>query len=283
MSSGTTDLKSFSYLENGEISFSNLDTIKTTKILDPGIYKIYYVEEYPNSRVILSIDMQTELVREREFPDKKKIDILFDAFFNPDVINKIKSLGFFHKTGVLFNGPEGTGKSSLIKHYCNNLMKKHSSIVFYCSAFYFHKQWDVIQKIRKIQNNPIILVLEEFDNYLSEKNYGFMKVVMDGNESIDNCIFMASTNYVDKIPNTLINRPSRFKYVVNVEGVQNPVDVKNILIPLVGDLFEEKEINSFVKELTGRTVDIIKQFCLDKMMDIETYQERKKFLGFIKR
>ena len=38
----TANFKSFNYLENGDVSFSILDTIKTTKTLVPGSYKLSY-------------------------------------------------------------------------------------------------------------------------------------------------------------------------------------------------------------------------------------------------
>lgn len=84
----TTDLKSFHYLENGEIAFSTYDTIKSNKYLDSGSYKITYVEEYPNSRIVVKLDSDTESVKTHNFPDKQKIDDLFNSFFTENVVKK---------------------------------------------------------------------------------------------------------------------------------------------------------------------------------------------------
>ena len=40
MNQETTNFKTFNYQENGQIAFSILSTIKTTSVLDSGLYNI---------------------------------------------------------------------------------------------------------------------------------------------------------------------------------------------------------------------------------------------------
>ena len=135
--------------------------------------------------------------------------------------------------------------------------------------------------VRRVQPNPIIVVFEEFDDQIQNRNESFLKTVLDGNMSIDNCMFMATTNYIDAIPDAMKNRPSRFKYVLNIEGIQNKNDVYVLIYKMLVGLFSDEDINVFANELKGQTLDFIKQFCIDKIMDLKSYSHKKGLIGFL--
>lgn len=276
----TSDYKSFQYLENGDIQFSQFSTTKSVNVLDKGSYKITY-EEYPVSKVILSLDSDFETSKTHEFSDKEKIDILFESFFNKKVVDKIQKLGFCHKVGILLYGMEGTGKSTIIKHYCTRAINEQGAIVFHMlkKNSYITQCWDFIQKIRQIQPNPIIIVFDEFDEQMN-LNESFLKTVIDGNNSISNCVFFAATNYLDKIPHAFKDRPSRFKYTLNIEGMQIEEDIEDILRPILSDVLTKEEILKCSHELKGKTLDYIKQFSLDKLMNIKHYGKAKTKIGY---
>jgi len=278
----TTDLKSFNYLESGEITFSNISTTKTVNKLDAGSYIITYLD-YPHNKVSLTQDTDAETNKLHSYPDKEKIDKLFKEFFNPTIKDTIKKLGFYHKIGILLHGVEGTGKSTIIKHYSRGAILEHGAVVFHIKRIdhmFFHC-WDFIRNIRRVQDNPIIVIFEEFDAWLNAiGNESYLKTVLDGHMSIDNCIFFASTNYLDRIPEAIKNRQSRFKYSLNIEGISKEEEVCEILQSMIGDLFSENDIKTFAKDLKGLTLDNIKQFSIDKIMNLETFAKKKNKIGF---
>lgn len=276
----TSDYKSFAYLENGDIIFSEFKTIKSSNKLDSGSYKVDYLK-YPINKVSLKSDTDFEAVKIHNFSDKEKIDNLFNSFFNQNIRSKIEDFGFCHKIGILFYGNEGTGKTSIIKHYCNYAINKYNAIVFHVLTQQHEISfcWEFIQNIRRIQNNPIIIIFDEFDQQMIE-NETFLKTVIDGNMSISNCIFFAATNYLDKIPKAMKDRPSRFKYCLNIEEVQEIKDIINIITPILHDVSSEDEINIIANELKGNSLDYIKQYCFSKLMDLTQFNKNKKQIGF---
>lgn len=276
----TNDLKSFSYLESGEIMFSIFDTVKTVKSLDPGIYNISYLG-HPEYRVTLQTSTNYESAKIYNFAEKNKIDESIKAFTTTKVREKLKELSFAHKLGILLYGKEGGGKTSIVNYYCNQLVEANEAVVFRinCESHFLDKVTDFILKVRGIQNNLFIVVMDEMEE-LSKDNEGEVKTFMDGAESLDNTIFFGMTNYIDKIPSSIKNRPSRFKYCIEIEGIQSESEIKIILDKMIGDIYEESDILKYSTSLKGSTLDQIKQFCIDKIMDISSISVTKKKIGF---
>jgi len=276
----TADYKSFTYLENGDVNFSEFGIEKSSNILDPGSYKLDYLE-YPHDKVSLRQDTDFEVPKVFNFPHKKKIDNLFDSFFNTQIKEKIEGMGFCHKVGILLHGDGGTGKTSIIKYYCDSAIKNQDAIVFHilCNNDRISQCWDFIQNIRRIQENPIIIVFDEFDDQMNE-NEAILKTIIDGNMSISQCIFFAATNYIDKIPSAMSERPSRFKYCLHIKGINDEQDIIDVLNPILGDMLTTTEINDIAKDLKGNTLDYIKQYCFDILMNIKHYNVDKPKIGF---
>jgi len=276
----TNDLNSFNYLESGEILFSIFDTVKTVKSLDPGLYNISYLG-HPEYRVTLQNSTNYESAKIYNFAEKNKIDESIKAFTTLKVRQKLKELSFAHKLGVLLYGKEGGGKTSIVNYYCNQLITSNDAIVFRinCEPCYLSKVTDFILKVRGIQDNLFIVVMDEMEE-LAKENEGQVKTFMDGAESLDNTIFFGMTNYIDKIPSSIKNRPSRFKYCIEIEGIQSEKEIKTILDKMIGDIYEDEVIMKFSTDLKGNTLDQIKQFCIDKIMDISSTPITKKKIGF---
>jgi len=280
--SNTTELKSFHYYENNEIGFSSLDTVKSTKTLEAGVYDISYLE-HPDNRVLVELNTNIEKPKEHNYPDRDKIELLLKTFFNKDVKKEISSLGFYHKVGILLYGDEGTGKSTIIKKLYSEYIESNNVLVFHINSqnYKIKDCWEFISKVRAIQDNPIVIVFEEMDVLIKQDLESRLKMMLDGNLSIDNCIVFGTTNYISMIPDAIKNRPSRFKYCIKIEGIQSEDDVYKILYAMINKLHSENEIIEFSKELKGKTLDTIKQFAIDKIMNIDSYNISKdKKLGF---
>jgi len=281
-SGNTGDFKSFHYLESGDVWFSNYKTVQASEYLLSGVYKIDW--NYRDERIELSKHEDGELLEHYDFKEKVHLDELFNAFFNKKVKEQVAKVGFVHKLGVLLYGKEGTGKTSILKRYYHKFIKEQEAIVFILPSHSdkIESIWNFIKSIRAIQDHPIVVFLDEVDSLLKE-SYGeaLVKRILDGNLSIDNCIFLAATNYIDELPDAT-KRASRFKYILEVGGVESEAETTKVVRNILGGTISEEKVAILAKEVKGLTLDNIKHKCLDRLMDLTYKPKKESGIGFKK-
>lgn len=283
----TTILKTFNYQEDGSVNFSMLSTTETTNKLKNGVYNLHTEHSFQSGYTTkLSCLLNQETYKtEIPFFFKEKIDKVFEAFYDTEVKNKVNTLGYKHKVGLLLHGKQGTGKTSLIRDYFNNTVSCCGSVVFnITNVAHFQKTWEFIQNIRKIQDNSIVVFIDEcdslFENSMNQENT--IKKILDGIDAIDNCMVLMATNYLDKIPETIRNRPSRIKYIIEVEGIQDLNIVENFLKQSFDKIQMTYNYEKDLDSLKGKTMDELKEYILNAIMSIEDKNMPVKTIGFKK-
>lgn len=66
----------------------------------------------------------------------------------------------------------------------------------------------VFTKARQL--SPCVLVLEDLDSLINERNRSFFLNELDGLEGNDGILLMGTTNHFDRLDPGLSSRPSRF-------------------------------------------------------------------------
>jgi SpoVK/Ycf46/Vps4 family AAA+-type ATPase len=283
--SNTTNIKSFHYLENDSIDFSILETKYTTKKLEPKVYnlgvKVLNGDYVPDLSVCLDKEQFND---DLGFYYEDKIKNIYEKFFTKEIRIKVKKLGYNHKLGIILYGKQGTGKTSMFKKYFNEAVKNKNAIVFNITATNnVMVWWSLIVSIRKIQKNPIIIFLDEYDEFFNQSRNSYeteFKRILDGTDSIDNSLFFMTTNYINKIPKTIKERPSRVKYSIEVKGLEDENLITRFLNQSLEKVDMKYDFSSEISKMKGWTIDELKQWVLDKVMDIEPNNETPSRVGF---
>ena len=176
---------------------------QTIPHLHPGVYKVEQDERGPylQLQTVISDNIVT-------LPETANSKVLagMQKFWRSQ--SRYEQFGLVYKRGVLLWGPPGSGKSVTI----NILMKELiglNGIVLLCDQPDLLSH--MLKRVRQMEpDRPIIAVLEDIDEIIDKHTEHAILSMLDGENMISNVVYLATTNYPDKLGARIINRPSRF-------------------------------------------------------------------------
>ena len=113
------------------------------------------------------------------------------------------------KRGVLLIGPPGNGKTHAVKAMVNRL---GVPCLYVKSLEACDGEHSSIRKVfvRARHNRPCLVVLEDIDSLITNKNRSIFLNELDGFASNTGVVVMATTNHPEKLDPSILDRPSRF-------------------------------------------------------------------------
>jgi replication-associated recombination protein RarA len=276
-------IKAVFYFEDNSVTIHQENTKEVETNFKPGLYKCNIVQ---NKFLINMLEF-----KEVHKPFKSQNSYIIIDAINKFLLNenkeKCNELGYIYKLNTLIYGKQGVGKTALINYICDTLVKKHNAIVFRVDSMSnLLDTWILAEGIRKIQDTLMIFILDEFDQYCAKNEESMMKNLLDGNRSLDNTIIFGATNYIDRVPNTFKERPSRFRLTFQMEAIDDEVIVKGIINGIISksksSLMTEKEVSELAHKVMPCTIDEIKTAILDRIMNISLDMPETKTVGFSK-
>lgn len=160
------------------------------------------------------MEITTDNILDLPSPEYSRITKEIQEFLRPETKAKFLQKGYLYKRSVLMFGQQGTGKTIIANRVVKDVVD-NGGVVLWGSGHV-----GLIKHAFKILNNTqpddlTMVVFEEFDNLVNQYESELL-TLLDGQVQKNNVIYLATTNYLDKIPKR-IYRPGRFSSVIEVK------------------------------------------------------------------
>ena len=180
---------------------------ETVNQIPPGQYHI----EYSHNRGIYFSRKPINLDELLILPDSASEEIIDNIEYFWSRESTFRQLGYLWKRGVLLFGPAGSGKTSTLQIIAKKIIDRGGIAVYVKEPKLTAQGLELLRRIEPTR--PIIVMVEDIDAIQQSHGEADMLAMLDGDLQIDNVVFIATTNYPEKLDKRLVNRPSRFDIV----------------------------------------------------------------------
>lgn len=125
-----------------------------------------------------------------------------------------REYGFLWKRGILLWGPPGSGKTSTVQQLSKQIVDMGGITVYCVNPDLTAKGLEILRRIEPTR--PVVVILEDMDAIIEQFGESDLLAMLDGELQIDNVVFVATTNYPQRLDKRFINRPSRFDEIIKI-------------------------------------------------------------------
>jgi hypothetical protein len=207
--------------------------------------------------VLTKIAVETDNLLDLPDDDSSAIVAEFEQFWKLEP--EFRKRGFLMKRGFLLWGPPGSGKTSTIHLLCRRLIQDCGGIILLIENPFEAAQ--CLQMARQIEpKRPIICIMEDVDSLIDRFGETPFLALLDGEAQVDNIVFVASTNYPERLDRRFVDRPSRFDTIRYI-GMPS-AEARQVYFQAKEPSLEGDELESWVKSSEGFSIAHLKEMII---------------------
>jgi len=187
--------------------------------------------------------------------------------------NVYNDLGIIYKLGFLLYGPPGNGKTTIIRNILSHTDVLKNSVIVFCNTIIPSLQF--LMEVKKTMSDRMkVFIFEELTTTVKATLPEQLLNFLDGELSTPNTILFATTNYPEKLPGNIVDRPSRFDklYQFNFPDAKERADLLKFFLK------KEAIPVDLVQATENLSVAAIKEACLTSILHEIPLQEIAKEL-----
>lgn len=186
-------------------------TTKTVATVQAGVYRAAVM---PNGTPFFqSMTLCTDDIL--DLPDSRSQEVVKEIKKFWTLKSIYKKFKLSYKRGFLLHGPPGSGKSCTIALIVKHMVEVDKGVVLYADNMIAAQM--CLAAFREIEpERPLTVIIEDVDTIAAYQEKELL-AVLDGETQVENIVFIATTNYPDRLDQRIINRPSRFDKIVKID------------------------------------------------------------------
>lgn len=242
------------WLKRGVNTFLPTDNSVTVASIESGVYHIRFNERM--GYYLVKKDLTLDELIELPNPDGMRVLDGIKNFWQKK--DKFKEYGYAFKRGILLYGVPGGGKTSIINLLCKELVDNMKGVVFTISsdedlALYKDFMAEIYRTIEP--DRPIITIIEDIDGLCQHKETETKLLnVLDGIEQLENVVYVATTNYTERLSERMLNRPNRFDMRIEVKSPNDECRRIYFRHKIKEEDLSETELDNWVEQTRGMTM-----------------------------
>jgi SpoVK/Ycf46/Vps4 family AAA+-type ATPase len=197
-----------------------------------------------------------------------------------------RSYKLMHKRGILLYGDPGCGKSGILQLCMMHIIKELSGVVINIKNEDSIKAYvEMVPKLRQIEpDRPLVVIIEDIDSVAGDSNYSTSVLlnILDGIKQIENVVYIATTNYPEKLEERITNRPSRFDRRYYVAPPSREVR-KSYLENKIGDNKIEIDIEKWLDDTEDLSMSHLKELFISVVLLDNKYENAIEHLKGMKK
>jgi hypothetical protein len=162
----------------------------------------------------------------------------FNFFISKEAEEARKDLGLMDKMALIFNGGPGTGKTFLAGQMMEKLVREKNAICIMSKGEPSIDIHTLIDSVRlEDPNRWVGILIDEYEK--SRGNELDMLSFLDGTNSRNNVLLIATVNSTKMLPETIINRIGRIERVYNFDTEDAEV-IKAMIVSVIPEKYKDK-------------------------------------------
>lgn len=197
------------------------------------------------------------------------------SFFDPDVRLRLKDAKVKNRRGIILYGPPGTGKTSLVRSLFPEMIAAGAVILVDVDPDYLEDH--LLPAIHfSDPDRSVVLFFDEFDAS-ARGSESELKSLLDGLKSPDHLLTIGCTNYLDRIPETLWKRPSRFSLVREMPA-PDP-EVRRAFLRRKFPMIPADVADDLITIIADQPLDFVHEVCALHLRGMDTDEIRDRIAG----